>query len=298
MIKSMTGYGRGQWEDSTWTCQVELKSVNHRYLDIHNRLPSALSNFDANIKKWIQGRIRRGRVDLVLTVENKNSFTFSLNTHLLKGYLDAMSHLEKEYAIPGTIDPIQLLRIPGMLGQQSFQISDGDVSDLEMGINTSVSSALNDLEVMRTKEGESLYTEISNRLDIIEVEVEKIDGQLIGLLELHRERLKTRMGKILAEIRIDQSRLLQEAAYHADRGDISEEITRLRSHQKQCRGLLLTEGEAGKKIDFIMQEMNREANTILSKTPGLAETRLDISNSAISIKVEIEKIREQVQNVE
>ena len=294
----MTGYGRGQWEDSAWTCQVELKSVNHRYLDIHNRLPSELSNLNAKIKKWIQGRIKRGRVDLALTIENKNSFTFSLNTDLLKGYLDAMSRLENEYAIPGTIDPIQLLRTPGMLGQQSFQISDGELAELEMGINTGVASALNDLEVMRTKEGRSLYTEILNRLDIVRVEVENIEGQLTGLLELHRERLKTRMGKILAEIRIDQSRLLQEVAYHADRGDISEEITRLRSHQEQCRGLLLTEGEAGKKIDFIIQEMNREANTILSKTPGLAENRLDISNAAISIKVEIEKIREQVQNVE
>lgn len=298
MIKSMTGYGRGQWEGGAWTCQVEVKSVNHRYLDIHNRLPSALSNFDVKIKKWIQARIKRGRVDLSLTIENKNSLPFSLDTRLLKGYLDATARLEKEYSISGTIDPIQLLRTPGMLSQQSFQISDGELAELEMGINTGVASALNDLEVMRTKEGRSLYTEILNRLDIVRVEVENIEGQLTGLLGLHRDRLTTRMGKILSEIKLDPSRLLQEAAYHADRNDISEEIARLRSHQEQCRGLLVTEGEAGKKIDFMMQEMNREANTILSKTSGLAENGLAISNSAISIKIEIEKIREQVQNVE
>ena len=298
MIHSMTGYGRGQWQEESWLCRVEVKSVNHRYLDIQNRLPSELSSLDGKIRKWIQKRIRRGRIDLFLKIERGDDPGFSLNRPLFEGYLDALKLLERDYSIGGNADPSQLLRMPGMLARESAPISDEQLAVLEVGVASAVAQALSDLETMRRAEGQVLETEIRKRLDAIQTEVQRIETQSEGLLELHRERLKTRMETILAEVDVDPARLLQEAAHQADRGDIREEVSRLISHGAQCRALLSGSGEVGKKIDFMMQEMNREANTILSKNSGLADHRLDITNAAITIKTEIEKIREQIQNVE
>ncbi|MDE2666679.1 MAG: YicC family protein [Acidobacteriota bacterium] len=298
MIHSMTGYGRGQWQDGSWLCRVEVKSVNHRYLDIQSRLPSELSSLDGKIRKWIQKRIRRGRVDLSLKIERGDGPGFSLNRPLFEGYLDALKLLERDYSIGGNVEPGQLLRMPGMLARESAPISDEQLAVLEVGVASAVAQALSDLETMRSAEGQVLVAEIRRRLDAIQTEVRTIETQSEGLLELHRERLRTRMETILAEVDIDPARLLQEAAHQADRGDIREEVSRLISHGAQCRALLSGSREVGKKIDFMMQEMNREANTILSKNAGLADRRLDITNAAITIKTEVEKIREQIQNVE
>ena len=298
MIHSMTGYGRGQWQEGSWLCRVEVKSVNHRYLDIQNRLPSELSSLDGKIRKWIQKRIRRGRVDLFLKIERGDDPGFSLNRPLFEGYLDALKLLERDYSIGGNVDPGQLLRMPGMLARESAPVSDEELAVLEVGMASAVAQALSDLEAMRSAEGQVLEAEIRRRLDAIQAEVQAIETRSEGLLELHRERLQTRMETILADVDVDPARLLQEAAHQADRGDIREEVSRLISHGAQCRALLSGSGEVGKKIDFMMQEMNREANTILSKNSGLADRRLDITNAAITIKTEIEKIREQIQNVE
>ncbi len=298
MIHSMTGYGRGQWQEESWLCRVEVKSVNHRYLDIQNRLPSELSSLDGKIRKWIQKRIRRGRIDLFLKIEKGDDPGFSLNRPLFESCLDALKLLERDYSIEGRVDPSQLLRMPGMLARESAPVSDEQLAVLEAGVASAVAQALSDLETMRCAEGQVLETEIRTRLHAIETEVQRIETQSEGLLELHRERLKTRMETILADVDIDPARLLQEAAHQADRGDIREEVSRLISHGTQCRALLSGSGEVGKKMDFMMQEMNREANTILSKNAGLADRRLDITNAAITIKTEIEKIREQIQNVE
>lgn len=298
MIHSMTGYGRGQWQEESWLCRVEVKSVNHRYLDIQNRLPSELSSLDGKIRKWIQKRIRRGRIDLFLKIERGDDPGFSLNRPLFEGYLDTLKLLERDYSIGGNVDPGQLLRMPGMLARESVAISDEQLAVLEVGVASAVAQALSDLETMRRAEGQALGAEIRRRLDSIQTEVQTIETQSEGLLELHRERLKTRMETILSDVDIDPARLLQEAAHQADRGDIREEVSRLISHGAQCRALLSGSGEVGKKMDFMMQEMNREANTILSKNAGLADRRLEITNAAITVKTEIEKIREQIQNVE
>jgi len=298
MIHSMTGYGRGQCQEEGWLCRVEVKSVNHRYLDIQNRLPSELSSLDGKIRKWIQKRIRRGRVDLFLKIERGDDPGFSLNRPLLEGCLDALKLLQRDYFIEGKVDPGQLLRMPGLLARESVPVSDEELAMLEAGVASAVARALSDLETMRSAEGQVLQAEIRRRLDAIRTEVGTIETKAEGLLELHRERLKARMETILADVDIDPARLLQEAAHQADRGDIREEVARLISHEAQCRALLSGPGEVGKKMDFMMQEMNREANTILSKNAGLADRRLDITNAAITIKTEIEKIREQVQNVE
>lgn len=298
MIHSMTGYGRGQWQEGNWLCRVEVKSVNHRFLDIHNRLPPELSSLDGKIRKWIQERIKRGRIDLFLKIEKGDEPEFSLNRPLLQGYLDALELLERDYSVGGSLDPSRLLRTPGMLVQESAPVSDEQLAALEVGVADAVAHALSDLETMRQAEGQALENEIRQRLDAIQTEVQRIETHSEGLLELHRERLTARMESILADIEVDPARLLQEAAHQADRGDIREEVSRLISHGAQSRTLLSGSGEVGKKMDFMMQEMNREANTILSKNAGLANRRLDITNAAITIKTEIEKIREQIQNVE
>lgn len=298
MIHSMTGYGRGQWQEGNWLCRVEVKSVNHRYLDIQNRLPSEFSSLDGKVRKWIQERIKRGRIDLFLKIENGDDPGFSLNRPLLEGCLDALKLLQRDYSIGGNVDPGQLLRMPGLLARESVAISDEELAAVEAGVASAVARALSDLEAMRSAEGQALEAEIRRRLDAIQTEVRMIETKSEGLLELHRERLKTRMEAILVDVDIDPARLLQEAAHQADRGDIREEVSRLISHGAQCRALLSGPGEVGKKMDFMMQEMNREANTILSKNAGLADRRLDITNAAITIKTEIEKIREQIQNVE
>ena len=298
MIHSMTGYGRGQWQEGNWLCRVEVKSVNHRFLDIHNRLPPELSSLDGKIRKWIQERIKRGRIDLFLKIEKGAEPEFSLNRPLLQGYLDALGLLERDYSIGGNLDPSRLLRTPGMLVQESAPVSDEQLAALEVGVADAVAHALSDLQTMRQTEGQVLENEIRQRLDAIQTEVQRIETHSEGLLELHRERLTARMESILADIDVDPARLLQEAAHQADRGDIREEVSRLISHGAQSRALLSGSGEVGKKMDFMMQEMNREANTILSKNAGLANRRLDITNAAITIKTEVEKIREQIQNVE
>lgn len=298
MIHSMTGYGRGQWQEGSCVCRVEVKSVNHRYLDIQARLPSELSSLDGKIRKWIQERIKRGRVDLFLKIEKGDDPGFRLNRPLLEGYLDALKLLERDYSVGGHVDPSQLLRMPGMLAQESVPVSDEQLAVLEAGVASAVAQALSDLKTMRRAEGQALEVEIRQRLDAIETEVQRIETQSEGLLELHRERLKARMETLLADVDVEPARLLQEAAHQADRGDTREEVARLISHGGQCRALLSDSGEVGKKMDFMMQEMNREANTILSKNAGLANRRLDITNAAITIKTEIEKIREQTQNVE
>lgn len=298
MIHSMTGYGRGQWQEGNWLCRVEVKSVNHRFLDIHNRLPPELSRLDGKIRKWIQERIKRGRIDLFLKIEKGDEPEFSLNRPLLQGYLDALEILERDYSIGDRLDPSRLLRTPGMLVQESAPVSDEQLAALEVGVADAVAHALSDLETMRQTEGQVLENEIRQRLDAIQTEVQRIETHSEGLLELHRERLTARMESILADIDVDPARLLQEAAHQADRGDIREEVSRLISHGAQSRALLSGSGEVGKKMDFMMQEMNREANTILSKNAGLANRRLEITNAAITIKTEIEKIREQIQNVE
>jgi uncharacterized protein (TIGR00255 family) len=298
MIHSMTGYGRGQWQEGNWLCRVEVKSVNHRFLDIHNRLPPEVSSLDGKVRKRIQKRIKRGRIDLFLKIEKGDEPGFRLNRPLLQGYLDALELLEKDYSIGGDLDPSRLLRTPGMLMQESAPVSDEQLAVLEAGVADAVAQALSDLEAMRQTEGQVLENEIRQRLDAIQTEVQRIEALSEGLLELHRERLTSRMESILADIDVDPARLLQEAAHQADRGDIREEVSRLISHGAQCRALLSGSGEVGKKMDFMMQEMNREANTILSKNAGLANHRLEITNAAITVKTEIEKIREQIQNVE
>ncbi len=298
MIKSMTGFGRGRYEGNTFACTVEIKSVNHRFLDPHVRLPSELSELELPIRRWIQNRIKRGRIDLVLTVEKNETLSFGLNPSILQAYLSAFEQLRTDFGIHGEIDPVQLLRTPGIMNLESVNLSGEALEVTQKGIEQAVQAALQALDAMRGDEGKALCSDILRRLQIIETEAASIKSMTVGTLSSYQERLQMRLGELLKGVPLDPARVVQEAAFYVERSDISEELTRLESHVEQSRGLLTKGQDVGKTMDFLLQEMNREATTILSKTTGLVGEGMDISNKAILIKSEIEKIREQAQNLE
>jgi len=298
MIKSMTGFGRGHYEGESLACSVEVKSVNHRFLDAHIRLPGELSNLEVKVRKLIQTRARRGRIDLSLNIERNDAVSFTINASLLQAYLNALEQLKRNFGLSGEVDLVQLLRTPGIVNLDSLKLSGDALARAEDGISGAVSSALDDLDKMKIEEGKALHRDILKRLEIVTVEVNKIRNQTQNRTAAYQERLQSRLNEMLEGIAIDPGRLLQEAALYAERSDITEEVTRLQSHCDQCETLLDGAEDVGKTLDFLLQEMNREANTILSKTTGVTGNGLDISTSGVLVKTEIEKIREQIQNVE
>jgi uncharacterized protein (TIGR00255 family) len=298
MIKSMTGFGQAYYEDDFLSCKVEVKSVNHRFLDLHARLPNDLSSLELRIRRIVQSKARRGRIDLCLNIERNDTLSFNVNTCLLRSYLTILEQLKRDFGFLGEVDVVQLLRIPGIVNLNSLQLSGQALKQLEDGIGEAVSRALDHLDQMKSEEGRSLRIDLLKRLDFMERELNKIKERAQGRTLAYQQHLQTRLTEMFKEIAIDPSRLLQEALLYAERSDISEEITRLQSHIDQCKTLLDSVEDTGKTLDFILQEMNREANTILSKTTGGAGSGLEITSSGVSIKAEIEKVREQIQNVE
>src|SRR5215471_5481049 len=291
MIKSMTGYGQGSANGEDLKVRVDVRAVNNRFLDIHLRLPQELASLEVTLKKQIQGAVKRGRIDLNISIEQTKQTSFEINRPLISGYLTALSELKSEFGLGGEPTLELLAKLPGAL--QVSQDSSGLDDRLVAGLVSAVSRALVSLTEMRIIEGEELAAEIGSRLDVIEGKLPIIESEAGQLPAIYRERLSRRIQEVLAVGAVDETRLAQEAVLLADRSDISEEIARLKSHISQMRDVLRSDEEVGKRLDFILQEMNREANTILSKSSDLA-----ISDAAIVIKTEVEKLREQAQNVE
>ena len=291
MIKSMTGFGQGNAQGDSFRVRVDIRTVNNRFLDIHTRLPQELASLEMPIKKQIQAALHRGRVDLTISVEQMKQATFEINRPLVSGYLSALSEMKREFGLEGDPSLELIAKLPGAL--QVSQDSSGLDEALVTGVIAAVSQALVTLTEMRVVEGQELAAELSSRLDHIEAELPAIEGEAGRLPGIYKEKLQKRLQEALAGGLVDEMRLAQEAVMLADRSDISEEIARLKSHMLQMREVLRGEEEVGKRLDFILQEMNREANTILSKSGDLA-----ISDAAIAIKTEVEKLREQGQNVE
>ena len=292
-MKSMTGFGRGSATGENFSVSVDLKTVNNRFLDVHLRLGSELSAIEPLIKRRITERLSRGRVDANLTFERTGEVSYELNRPLIAGFISAMRAMQQEFNIEGNPDINILARLPGAMQP----VRDSIDEEMIRGIERAVEEALDELERMREREGQSLVAEMLARLVEIERHIPVIEAAAGGLVEAYRARLQKRIGELLARdsqaIELDQGRLAQELAYLADRSDISEELTRLRSHLSQFREAIVSGGEVGKRLDFLLQELNREANTVLSKS-----TDLSIKESALAIKAEVEKLREQVQNVE
>ena len=292
-MKSMTGYGRGAVAGDNFSAAVDLKTVNNRFLDIHLRLSGELAALEPSIKKRISSRLSRGRVDAAITFERTAQAAYELNRPLIAGYLGALREMQNEYQIPGEVDINLLARLPGALQPARDALDDTMVAGIEQALD----EALAELERMRQQEGEALQNEMRERLDRIEALIPAIEGAASGVAETYRQRLQKRIGELLNRetqvIELDQARMAQEIAYLADRSDVSEEMVRLKSHLQQFREALYSANETGKMLDFLLQELNREANTTLSKS-----TELSIKEAALGIKAEVEKLREQVQNVE
>ena len=292
-MKSMTGFGRGAVSEENFSVSVEIKTVNNRFLDLNLRLTNELQSLEADLKRLIQSRLSRGRIDVFINYERTGDVLYELNRPLISGYLSALKELQNEFSLSGEPDLNLIARLPNSLQTKTDEVSDSFIK----GIETAVKLALDQLEKMREVEGESLKNELESRLSEIAKQLPVIETEMETVADEYRLRLNKRIAHLLeksdAQIEIDQARLAQEVAYLADRSDISEEITRLKSHIEQFRQIMSEQKEVGKRLDFLTQEFNREANTIASKTNNLT-----VKEAALNIKSEIEKMREQVQNVE
>ena len=248
---------------------------------------------EMNIRRRIGARLSRGRVDLNINFERTGATSYEINKPLIAGYVNAMREIQKQFDLAGDIDVNSVARVPGALTPARDGINEANIAGLERALD----EALDDLERMRESEGAALAEEMRVRVAKIEAEVPVIRAAAAGLVDAYRQRLQKRIGELIARggqsIELDAGRLAQEVSYLADRSDISEELARLRSHLEQFRAALDADSEVGKRLDFLLQELNREANTVLAKS-----TEVSIKDAALVIKAEVEKLREQVQNVE
>jgi len=291
MIKSMTGFGHGNADGEGFKVRVDIRTVNNRFLDVHTRMPQELASLEITLKKQIQAALKRGRADVTISMEQVREARFEINRPLVAGYLKALTELKNDFGLEGSPSLDLLAKLPGALqvSQDQSQLDETLISS----VVAAVSQALISLTEMRIAEGQELAIELSSRLDAIDKALPTVEEHASELPSVYRDKLLKKIQDLLPAADIDQTRLAQEAVMLADRSDISEEIARLKSHILQMRDLLRLDDEVGKRLDFILQEMNREANTILSKSSDLA-----IGDAAIVIKTEVEKLREQAQNVE
>ena len=291
MIKSMTGYGRANVSKNEREYQIEIKSVNHRYLDVSVKMPRQLSYLEETIKKEISSKVKRGKIDVFVTFENNSAEgkEIKINTELAKAYIDELKKLAEKENILADIQVTDISKYPDVLNIQNSQ----DDETIKEEVIETIKNATENLVQMREVEGTKISEDLTERLDKIQLKINEISKLSTGLIEEYIVKLEERIKEILKNQEVDKSRLAQEVVIYADKCSIEEEVTRLNSHISQFKTLLSSNEAIGKKLDFIVQEMNRETNTIGSKA-----NKLEITNGVIDIKTEIENIREQVQNIE
>ena len=291
MIKSMTGYGKANLSENLREYQIEIKSVNHRYLDISVKMPRALGYLEDEIRKVISSKIRRGKIDVFITFENNSTEgkDIKINTEIAKLYIDELRKLAKKEEILSNIEVTEISKYPDVLTIKNAQ----DDEIIKHELVKATEQATKRLIEMRSFEGERIAEDLQNRIEIINEKIKEVSLLSTGLIEEYVVKLERRIKDILKNQEIEQTRLAQEVVIYADKCSIQEEVTRLNSHILQFKKLLNSDEPIGKKIDFLIQEMNRETNTIGSKA-----NNLEITNRVIDIKTEIENIREQVQNIE
>jgi uncharacterized protein (TIGR00255 family) len=272
---------------------LSLKSVNHRFLDLHFRLPSGTDSLEMQLRRLLKEKMARGHVEVSLSLERSTGDTFSLNHDIVGGYIAAFRSAAAEFSIDAIPDLNAILRIPGALDSASAAAD----SEIESAVMARVGDAIDRLNQMRDEEGRGIARELRERMAHLSQASKSVHEHRRAVLQNYSERLQSRLQELLG-MTIDKERILQEAALLVDRSDIQEEIVRLETHIQHFLGLLDQGGEIGKKLDFLLQEMNREANTLLSKTSGLAGEALKITEAGLAMKSEIEKSREQVQNLE
>lgn len=292
MIRSMTGYGKASLSVEGREYQVEIKSVNHRYLDINIKMPRTLGYLEETIKKQISEKIKRGKIDVFITFENNSQEgkDIKINKELAKIYINQLKELAQEENISSNIEVIDIAKFPDIL---TIKIEQED-EKIKNEILQVTKDATDKIIEMKNVEGQKIAQDLLTRIEKIENKIEEISKKSTGLIEEYVVKLEKRIKEILKTEEIDKSRLAQEVVIYADKCSVEEEITRLKSHIYQFKNLIAdNNGTIGKKLDFIIQEMNRETNTIGSKA-----NNLEITNGVIDIKTELEDIREQTQNIE
>ncbi len=292
MIKSMTGYGRAVETVDGREFTVELRSVNNRYLDCSVRLPRILSFGEDAVKQAVKASISRGKVDVFITVHTQegDQLQVTLNTNVLQGYLDAMKQMVSEYGVADDIGAAALSRLPEVFSVERPQV---DEEKLLQDMMSVVNKALESYDAMRCTEGQALAQDLRNRGNTILQLVAQVEQGNAQTVIDYRTRLENKLREVLENTAIDESRILTEAAIFADKVAVDEETVRLRSHLDQMNTMLDNGGAVGRKLDFLLQEMNRETNTIGSKC-----TDVKLARIVVDIKAELEKIREQTQNIE
>ena len=292
MIKSMTGYGSAKGAAEDLEITVEVKSVNNRYLDTSVRMPRSFLFAEDAVKAAVQRHISRGKVDVFVSVDASaaDNMTVKINEPLLRGYLEAIRHISDSYDLENDLTAVSVSRFPDIL---TVEKKDLDADSISAGIAAVAEKALDDFDAMRLREGEKLCSDVLFRLETIEALVSTVEREAPKTVEEYRNRLREKMAELLGTAGIDENRILSEAAVFADHIAVDEETVRLRSHISQLRTMLSGRSPIGRKIDFLIQEFNREANTIGSKCQNS-----DIAHVVVDLKSEIEKIREQIQNIE
>jgi len=291
-IRSMTGYAQVKSQASDGNSfTLSLKSVNHRFLDPQLRLPPEMEELEMKIRRVLKERLARGHVEVTLNVVPREGEGFQLNRTLVAGYVGAFRKASAEFGTVGEPDLNMIFRIPGALGGAAAL--NGDFAPSVMA---GLDRAIERLNVMREEEGRGMEAELRRRLDSLTVASQEVGKLRAQVTRAYMEKVRLRLQELLSSV--DEDRVLQEAALLAERSDIQEELVRLETHIQHFFSLLDQGGEVGKKLDFLLQELNREANTLLSKTSGVAGEGLRITELGLLMKSEIEKCREQVQNIE
>ena len=292
MIKSMTGFGRCEFTDEKRKFTVELKSVNHRYLDVNIKMPKKLNFFESSIRALLKEYIERGKVDVYITYEDytEDNYALKYNSALAAQYLDYLNRMAEEFGLENDIRVSNLSRYPDVLVMEEQDVDEKELWD---GLDRALRGACEQFVASRIKEGENLKVDLIDKLDHMISYIDFIEKRSPLIMEEYRKRLEDKIKEILGDRQMDDGRIATEVTIYADKVCVDEETVRLRSHINTTKDTLLEGGSIGRKLDFIAQEMNREANTILSKA-----NNIQISDTGINLKTSIEKVREQIQNIE
>ena len=292
MIKSMTGFGRCELTEGNRRFTVEMKSVNHRYLDVNIKMPKKLNFFESSIRNELKNYMQRGKVDLFITYEDFSETTgyVKYNKDIAAEYLDYLKQMSEEFGLENDIRVSTLSRYPDVF---TMEEQEGDEEEIWKELDRALKQAAEAFVETRIKEGENLKQDLLEKLDDMLAHVDFITERSPQIIAEYKQKLYDKVQDLLKDAQVDENRLLTEVTIFADKVCVDEELVRLRSHIEATRSALIAGGSIGRKLDFIAQEMNREANTILSKT-----TDIEVSNRAIELKTEIEKVREQIQNIE
>ena len=298
MIRSMTGYSKVRCAEGNFTLTVSIKSTNHRFLDLQVRLPFGLEPVEPALRGAVKEHVLRGHVEVQVGLERAGAMELQLDQKLLRAYVATLQKLRQEFGFSSEPDLVALLRTPGMVASANGEFTADESERLRGALERAARQTLERLNEMRAQEGEALERDLRGRLERLAALEKSVSALAREMPVLYRRRVEKRLQEVLGGAEVDRTRLAQEVAFLASRSDIAEELTRFRSHLDQIERLLTESSEVGKKLDFLLQEMNREANTLLSKTTDVPEVGLEITRLAIEMKTEIEKLREQAQNIE